>query len=60
MASVKIITQKLHPTLPDSKKYPELYNVMESCFQHDPNLRPNFKQICEKLSPLNRGTLRKM
>ena len=52
MASVKIITEKLHPTLPDKNQYPIYFEVMEMCFQHEPSKRPSFKQICEKLAPL--------
>lgn len=47
--TVKVLTEKLTPNLPDELEYPVLHQVMKSCFAYDAEKRNSFKWICSQL-----------
>ncbi len=49
MASVKVLTEKLHPSIPSEEEYPVISSLMQDCFRFSPEDRPNFRQIYERL-----------
>eukprot|EP01114_Cavostelium_apophysatum_P020602 TRINITY_DN6952_c0_g1_i2.p1 TRINITY_DN6952_c0_g1~~TRINITY_DN6952_c0_g1_i2.p1 ORF type:complete len:962 (-),score=141.12 TRINITY_DN6952_c0_g1_i2:48-2933(-) len=47
-----IATKELAPVVPQDVP-PHIAKVMAACFQNEPNLRPDFKEICEMLTTTN-------
>lgn len=50
-AAVGVVQQGLRPTIP-KQTHPKLTELLESCWQHNPTLRPNFTEILDKLKHL--------
>ncbi|KAK1423536.1 hypothetical protein QVD17_18842 [Tagetes erecta] len=50
-AAVGVVQQGLRPTIPKDT-HPKLTELLESCWQHNPTLRPNFTDILDKLKHL--------
>ncbi|KAL7611287.1 serine/threonine-protein kinase STY17 isoform X1 [Lactuca sativa] len=50
-AAVGVVQQGLRPTIP-KETHPKLKELLESCWQQNPSLRPNFTQILDKLKQL--------
>jgi len=50
-ASLQVITDKKHPTLPPKSEFPLLHKLMEVCFAYRPEKRPTFQDICKRLTP---------
>lgn len=48
-ASVRVLTEGLHPTLPNSTEYPVIHQIMSSAFSMDPIERPTFEAIYRML-----------
>jgi len=57
MASVKVLVEKLHPTIPSRTEFPIIADVMKGCFQYDCNDRPSFVEVCYQLQ-VGDGTTR--
>ncbi|GJW04040.1 serine/threonine-protein kinase STY17-like protein, partial [Tanacetum coccineum] len=55
-AAVGVVQQGLRPTIP-KQTHPKLTELLESCWQHNPTLRPNFTEILDKLKHLAKEDL---
>ena len=52
-ASIKVMMENLHPTIPSKAEYPTVAAVMEACFSYEADDRPTFGQICSMLNNTN-------
>ncbi|KAI7739678.1 hypothetical protein M8C21_020545 [Ambrosia artemisiifolia] len=52
-AAVGVVQQGLRPTIP-KQTHPKLTDLLESCWQHDPAMRPDFTDILDKLKRLSK------
>ena len=52
-SSLKIITEKLHPPIPDEKEFPLLSQIMSKCFEFQAKDRPTFRAIWKTLRNLH-------
>ncbi|XP_071695955.1 serine/threonine-protein kinase STY17-like [Rutidosis leptorrhynchoides] len=50
-AAVGVVQQGLRPTIP-KQTHPKLTELLESCWQQNPTMRPNFTEILDKLKHL--------
>eukprot|EP01119_Soliformovum_irregulare_P023677 TRINITY_DN831_c0_g1_i1.p1 TRINITY_DN831_c0_g1~~TRINITY_DN831_c0_g1_i1.p1 ORF type:complete len:962 (-),score=191.64 TRINITY_DN831_c0_g1_i1:10-2895(-) len=60
MASVKVLKGELRPSTPTDPYFHQVAQVMEKCFQADPDLRPNFDVIGQMLEQKPRTTSSKI
>ncbi|XP_028090044.1 serine/threonine-protein kinase STY46-like isoform X2 [Camellia sinensis] len=50
-AAVGVVQKGLRPTIPKNT-HPKLAELLERCWQHDPNLRPDFSEIIDILQQI--------